>query len=361
MSRDQIQKFHMPAEWEEHKATWIAWPHQEEDWPGKFEPIDAVYAEIVKALVVYGGEFVKIIVRPDDTSREERIEKLLSSYGITSGYEIYLMDTDRSWLRDSMPIFVNPVLDGLPDTNNNGLGHRHLLDFNFNGWAKYDNYLLDQKLPKFVSEITDLPLTVAKNLRGGNFILEGGGIDVDGEGNLLVTKECFLSDVQVRNPEMNKDEYEKLFAQYLGANNVIWIEGSCEGDDTHGHIDDAARFFAPGKVLLSFEEDSRDKINFDISQKNFEILKNHPAIKEVVKLPCPKPLFFDEQRLPASYANFYIANSAVLVPVFNDVNDRIALNIISECFPDRDIIPIFSSDLVLGLGTIHCLTQQEIA
>jgi agmatine deiminase len=346
--KQQNFKRRMPAEWEMHEATWIAWPHEPSDWPGKFEAIDWVYAEIAR--VISQHESLHIIA--SDQAQNERVLDCLQLNSVsTENIRIHIKATDRSWLRDSAPTAVY---------NN---GKLEWINWKFNAWAKYDNYLKDQQVPSLVSKETQIPLVTA--LRPDNsqpLVLEGGAIEADGQGTLLVTEECLLSPIQERNPGLNRAQYEQAFAEYLGITKTIWLAKSCVGDDTHGHIDDVARFVAPGKVVLAFEDKADDE-NFESSQENLRILESSVDAQnrklEIIKLPMPRAIVFEDLRLPASYANFYIANNVVLVPTFNDEKDVDALNILRECFPDRKVIGISAIDLVLGLGTLHCLTQQQ--
>ena len=337
----------MPAEWERHDATWIAWPHHEPDWPGKLGAIPWVYAEIVRALHTH--ERVEILCHNEPVRDDAKA--VLDAHGVSeSGYRFHIVPNDRVWLRDSAPTFVW--------TDD---GHVALANWRFNGWAKYENHKLDEKVGEAVEQITGL--TRVKALRPDNgewLVLEGGGIETDGAGTMLVTEEWLLSDVQIRNPGMTREDYEKAFAEYLGITNTIWLGEGCVGDDTHGHIDDIARFASPGVVLLAYESDENDA-NHRQSADNLARLeaasRTHPL--RIVKLPYPRAVIMDGQRLPASYANFYIANGIVIVPTFNDLNDRIALEIIAREFPDREVVGIHSLDLVWGLGTLHCLSQQQ--
>ena len=337
----------MPAEWERHDATWIAWPHHEPDWPGKLGAIPWVYGEIVRALHTH--ERVEILCHNDAVRDNARA--VLDAHDIAeSGYRLHLVPNDRVWLRDSAPTFVWKDDDTV-----------ELANWRFNGWAKYENHRLDERVGEAVEKITGLPrVAPMRPDNQGRLVLEGGGIETDGAGTLLVTEEWLLSDVQVRNPGMTRADYEQAFAEYLGITNTIWLGEGCVGDDTHGHIDDIARFVSPGVVLLAYEEDRNDA-NHRQSADNLARLeaaaKTHPL--RVVKLPYPRPVIMDGQRLPASYANFYIANGIVIVPTFNDPNDRVALDIIANEFPDREIVGIHSVDLVWGLGTLHCLSQQQ--
>lgn len=341
--------FVMPAEWSPHDATWISWPHHEPDWPGKLEPIPWVYTEIVRALSPY--ERVEILCH--DENVRESARRHLELHGVNSDwYRLHLQPTDRVWLRDSGPT-------GVHRTD----GSVALMHWDFNGWAKYDNYTLDQHVPARIAAITGLPLVKAHRPDGnGHLVLEGGGIETDGLGTMLVTEEWLLSDVQVRNPGTTREQYEQAFHQWLGITHTIWLGEGCVGDDTHGHVDDIARFVAPGVVVLAHEEDPSDE-NHARSLDNLERLKRARDARgeplRVVTLPFPRAVEMDGVRLPASYANFYIANGVVLVPTFNDKNDRIALNTLAELMPGRDVVGIHGVDLVWGLGTLHCLTQQQ--
>ncbi len=339
----------MPAEWEPHDATWIAWPHHEPDWPGKFEPIPWVYAEIVRALA--GSERVEIVCN-SDAVREDAIACLDMHAVPQDAYRLHVAATDRVWLRDSGPT-------GVMDAT----GLVSLMRWDFNAWAKYDNYANDQRIPEIVHTVTGLPLIAAKRPdTGAPLVLEGGGIETDGLGTMLVTEEWLLSDVQVRNPGMTRADYERAFAKTLGITHTIWLGEGCVGDDTHGHVDDIARFVAPGVVVLAHETDPSDE-NHVRSLDNLHRLQHAVDARgeklRVVTLPYPRAVIMDGQRLPASYANFYIGNTVVIVPTFNDANDRIALNIIAELFPTRRVVGIHAVDLVWGLGTLHCLTQQQ--
>lgn len=339
----------MPAEWERHEATWIAWPHHEPDWPGKLEAIPWVYAEIVRALHTH--ERVEILC--DNASVRAAAQVVLDAHGVDhNGYRLHVVPTDRVWLRDSAPTFV--LIDE---------GGVELVNWRFNGWAKYDNHERDEKVGAAVESITGLPRTIASRPDDGSWmVLEGGGIETDGAGSLLVTEEWLLSDVQVRNPGMAREDYEAAFAEYLGITNTIWLGEGCVGDDTHGHIDDIARFAAPGVVILAYEAEPADP-NHRPSVDNLARLERSSTTSplRIVTLPYPRPVMMDDQRLPASYANFYVANGVVIVPTFNDPNDRVALDLISREFPDREIVGIHARDLVWGLGTLHCLSQQQPA
>lgn len=341
----------IPAEWEPHEATWIAWPHHEDDWPGKLESIHWVYAEIVRVLA--GSERVEILCHDEETL--SLAEGCLERTGVqTSAYRLHAVPTNRSWLRDSAPT-------GVRNTD----GQIGWVQWQFNAWAKYDNYELDAQVPAAIERITHLKRAQAVQPETGRpVVLEGGAFDTDGEGTLLVTEECLLSDVQARNPGMTRQDYERVFADHLGISKVIWLGLGCVGDDTHGHVDDVARFVGPGRVVLAYESDPNDE-NHEASQDNMRRLEKAVDATgrhlQIIELPMPRPICFDNERLPASYANFYIANEVVLVPTFNDPRDRIALNTLAQLFPDRQVVGIHAVDLVWGLGTLHCLTQQQPA
>jgi len=336
----------MPAEWAPHDATWIAWPHHEPDWPGKLGPIPWVYAEIVR--VLHTHERVEILCH--DEAVREQARRALEAHGCdTSAYRLHLVPTDRVWLRDSMPTIVHDER-----------GDVVLAHWRFNAWAKYDNYALDARVGEAAAEITGLPRIRPPRPDGrGIVVLEGGAIETNGDGVLMVTEECLLSNIQERNPGMTRDDYEAVFREFLGARETIWLGEGCVGDDTHGHIDDIARFVSRDTVVLAHEDDPADD-NHRRSVDNLERLQAVGAGRlRVITLPYPRAVVMDGQRLPASYANFYIANGVVIVPTFNDRNDRRALQTLAECFPDRAVIGIHAVDLVWGLGTLHCLTQQQ--
>jgi agmatine deiminase len=339
----------MPAEWEPHDATWLAWPHEASDWPGKIAPIPWVYADIVRRL--HSREQVHILV--NDENKQSSARRCLTKAGVDfNKVTFYCWPTDRVWTRDSGPTFLLGTK-----------GEKGLLDWRFNAWAKYDNWKNDDQVPDRVAKVTGLPIW-QPTFDGKRIVLEGGSIEVNGQGLLLTTEECLLSDVQCRNPGMGRADYEQVFADYLGVRKVLWLNRGIAGDDTHGHIDDLARFVGPRRIVTVVESNPAEA-NYAILQENLERLRGMTDVDgselEIITLPMPAPIVFDGQRLPASYANFYIANELVLVPTFNDVNDRKALGILADLFPDRDVIGIHCGDLVYGLGTLHCMTQQEPA
>ncbi len=339
--------YRMPAEWEPHRGTWLAWPHRRPDWPGKFSPILAVYAEIVRA--ISRVEPINLIV-PDEPTGVKVRRLLIQAGANVADVSTWACDTDRSWVRDSGPIFVK-------DAD----GQTVALDWRFNAWAKYTNWRYDDRVPELVAGWRGLP-RVQPERNGHWVVLEGGSIDVNGAGLLLTTEECLLSTVQQRNPPLDRADYEAVFAEYLGIQSTIWLNRGIVGDDTHGHIDDLARF-ANATTVVAVEEANEADENYAILQENLDRLRGHVTPDggklTVVPLPMPRPLFFDGVRLPASYANFYIANGTVIVPTFNDPADRVALGILAELFPDREVVGIHCVDLVWGLGTLHCMTQQE--
>ena len=328
--------YRMPAEWEPHEATWIAWPHNRSDWPGRFAHIPWVYAEIVRKLACV--EKVRILV--EDASLEKQARRILRTAGVPlDAVEFFRCPTNRVWTRDHCPLFVR-----------NRRGEIALTSWRFNAWAKYDDWKLDAAVPRFVQKALKLPAFVP------GMVLEGGSIDVNGAGLLLTTEECLLSPVQARNPGMSRREIERKLRDYLGADRVIWLRNGIAGDDTHGHVDDLARFVAADTVVIASETESSDP-NYGPLRENAAILRESGL--KVVKLPMPRPLVFAGQRLPASYANFYIANGMVLVPTFNDPNDRIAMGVLARAFPDRAVTGINCTELIWGLGALHCMTQQQ--
>jgi len=366
----------MPAEWEPHRATWIAWPHHEPDWPGKLGPIPWVYAEIAR--VIADHEPVEILCHSEDVQDSAR--EALTAHGVRADrVRLHVVPTDRVWLRDSAPTGVHDAA-----------GNVTLVNWAFNGWAKYDNYERDLQIGAAIERLTGLPrVEPARAAGNGRIVLEGGGIEANGDGLLLVTEEWLLgdeqvrnpgltradyesifeewllSDVQVRNPGLGRQDYERIFAEWLGIRKTLWLGEGCVGDDTHGHIDDIARFVSHDTIVLAVEQDPGDD-NHERSVDNLRRLEQLNGAAgvgplRVVTLPFPRPVVMQGERLPASYANFYIANGAVIVPTFNDPHDRVALNTLAELMPSHRIVGIHAVDLVWGLGTLHCMTQQEPA
>jgi agmatine deiminase len=354
--------YRMPAEWEPHEATWLAWPHNPQDWPGKFQSIPWLYVEIVRLL----AEREKVHLIVENAAMQTRVKSMLARAGVNIDRVLFhRWLTDRGWMRDSGPIFVRDAKGRV------GLTH-----WRFNGWAKYDDWHLDEKIPGRVTKLLRIPCwqPLVQNQDGAKrqdqnaanrrIVLEGGSIDVNGAGTLLTTEECLLSDVQQRNPGLHRAQLEKVFFDYLGIDQVIWLNRGIAGDDTHGHVDDIARFAAPDTIIAAVERDTRDPNHAPLAE-NLRTLKSARTREgkqfTLVELPMPRPIVFRKQRVPASYANFYLANGVVLVPTFHDPNDRVALNTLAQVLPDRDVIGVHSVDLIWGLGALHCMTQQQPA
>jgi agmatine deiminase len=342
----------MPAEWDPHDATWIGWPHNATDWPGKLAPVQWVYGEIVRKLAP--GEIVRILV--NSAAHEQGARRVLSKVGVDlSRIEFVRFSTNRGWTRDFGPIFVR---------RQKPTAEVAIARFRFNAWAKYPDWKKDDKVPEQAAEKLGLHVFPVR-YQDRDIVLEGGSIDVNGLGTLLTTEECLLDPAtQARNPGLTRADYERVFSQALGVSNVLWLGKGIAGDDTHGHVDDLCRFVAPNAVVLCQESNPSDA-NYAALQENRERLEGmrleDGSRPEVLPLPMPAPVVFSGQRLPASYANFYIGNDVVLVPTFNDPNDHLALGMFAEIFAERRVIGIHAVDLVWGLGTLHCLTQQQPA
>jgi agmatine deiminase len=337
----------MPAEWAPHAATWIAWPHNPKDWPGKFQPIPWVYADIVRHLA--SVEDVHILV--NDAAAQQRASRILHRVGADlKRVHFHLWPTNRVWTRDSGPIFVR-----------NNSGALAITNWKFNAWAKYEDWQLDDRIPESVAELLAVP-EWTPHCNGQRVVLEGGSIDTNGAGMLLTTEECLLSEVQQRNPGLGRSELEQVFREYLGIDQVLWLTRGIAGDDTHGHVDDITRFVAENVIVTVTEPNFDDENHLPLAE-NLDRLRSARNLRgesfEVVELPMPTPVVFEGQRLPASYANFYIANGLVLVPTFNDPNDRHALNTLAKLFPNRKIVGIHCGDFIWGLGALHCMTQQQ--
>jgi agmatine deiminase len=362
-----LESLRMPAEWEPHAATWLAWPHYQGDWPGKFEPISWVYAEIIRNLARH--ERVELIVNNASAARQAR-RVLERADAHSDNIRFHHWPTNRVWLRDSGCIFLTPKQPGFawPDSRGRLSPHENAqapiaLKFRFNAWAKYSNWRLDEKIGSLMAKATHAHEIRPESL-GERIVLEGGSIDVNGVGTILSTEECLLSKEQERNPHMTRVQYEKAFADYLDAPHTIWLGRGIFGDDTHGHVDDLTRFVRKDTVITMVERDSKD-LNHAPLQANLRRLQSardqDGKQLTIVELPMPQPVVFEGRRLPASYANFYIANGVVLAPVFNRRNDRIALNALADLFPTREVVPIYSGDFIWGLGAMHCMTQQQPA
>lgn len=342
--------YRRPAEWESHAATWLSWPHNPRDWPGKFAPIRWVFAEMIR--YISRGERVRLLVR--DAAQAKQAANCLQKVGADmSQIDFIEVPTNRGWTRDLGPLFVQDET-----------GKTTIARYRFNAWANYPDFQLDDAVPDLMATRLGYPLFHPQT-RGNAVILEGGAIDVNGQGTLLTTEECLLNPtVQVRNPGMTKADYEALFQETFGVTQTLWLGEGIVGDDTHGHVDDLCRFVNPSTVVLIQEDNPHDE-NYTRLRDNRERLEGvrlaNGQSLSVVALPMPAPLVFDGTRVPASYANFYIANQTVLVPTFNDPKDRIALGILADLFPERDIVGIHCGDLIWGFGAIHCLTQEEPA
>jgi len=346
--------FRMPAEWDRHEGTWLGWPSNASDWPGKFAAIPWLYAEIVRLLSQ--REWVHILVQ--DESQQHRAISILKRAGANlARISFHQWPTNRVWLRDSGPIFVK-----------DSAGQAAITNWKFNAWAKYDDWQLDDQVPDHAAHLLGLtqwrPEIASPDGQKHRLVLEGGSIDVNGAGTMITTEECLLSEVQQRNPGVSREQLEHAFHDYLGIDQFLWLDRGVAGDDTHGHVDDITRFVAPSTIVTAVEPETADDNHAPLAE-NLARLKasRAPDGKQwtIVELPLPRPVVFRGQRLPASYANFYIANGLVLVPTFHDPNDRVALGILAELFPDREVIGIHAVDLVWGLGTLHCMTQQQPA
>lgn len=340
-------KRRFPAEWEKQKGILLCFPHNGNDWPGKYQAIQWALVEFIKKV----AQFEKVFLVVANEALQNKVGAMLERAHVDTKQVHYILQkTNRSWMRDSGPIIVET-----------GKQKQEAINFNFNGWAKYANYHLDRNVPATVAGFLGIPMTVA-TYQGKKVVLEGGAIDVNGKGTLLTSEECLLHpSIQVRNQGFTKADYEAVFAEYLGVTNVIWLGNGIQGDDTHGHIDDLCRFVNADTIVTVVESDRKDA-NYQPLQDNLKRLQaaqlEDGKSPNIIELPMPQKLMFEDIRIPPSYANFLIINGAVLVPTFNDPNDLIALNILATCFPERQIIGINAIDLIWGFGTLHCLSQQ---
>lgn len=336
----------MPAEWEEHRATWIAWPYLESDYPGKVDAVRWAYCEFIRH--VSKNERIELLCLNEDIERDAR--ERLSRQAISGDIGFHRAEYNRAWLRDSGPI----GLVGESPT---------WLSFLFTGWGALPEVDLDRTVPEFIAQQTKIPLQ--KGLRGGKQpVLEGGMLDVSGDGIILVTEECLLSDDQQRNEGFSKADYEEIFRSQLGCTSTVWLPNGVSGDDTHGHIDNVARFVDARTVVVA-SADKSDHEQYERLQQNVEVLKSFRTAQgeklTVVEIPFPEPRYCDGARWPAGYANFYFANGLCLVPTWNDVRDRQVLGLLSDLMPGRKVVGINCTDWILGGGTLHCSTQQEPA
>ncbi len=343
--------YRLPAEWEPHEATWLAFPHHRTDWPGKLAAIPWVFAEMAR--LIAPGERVRMLVA--DAGQRDRAQRVFERAGVPlDRVDWILSPTNRSWTRDYVPLFL---------VKGRGRSRRRAaVNFRFDGWARYRDHGSDHKSGVTIARRFDGEAFEPRLPDGGHAVLEGGSIDVDGQGTLLTTEECLLTSRRARNPGLDRQGTERLLAEQLGVRQVIWLENGVVGDDTSGHVDDFARFVAPGRVVVCEETNRRDENHAPLRAARRALERSTDARGrrlEVIALPMPASVTYDGMRLPASYANFYIANAAVLVPTFNDPMDREALDILAACFVDRPVVGIYSRDLVLGLGSLHCSTMQE--
>ena len=339
------ENLRMPAEWEKQKSTWIAWPHNKKDWPNRFHFIPYIFAEIIS--YISKDQVVNILI--ENNALKKKALSILKNFEVKfSNIRFNLCKTDRVWLRDSFPIFVK-----------NNRNNKILIDWKFNSWAKYKNFKKDNGIIKKVKRILKLH-SISPKYNKKKVVLEGGAIDVNGKGALITTEECLLSKIQQRNHGLKKSDYEKLFFNYFGVSKVIWLKRGIIGDDTHGHIDDLARFVSENKLFVAYEKNKKDA-NYKILKNNLKIVKKSNDLKnlKIIKIPMPKAIYIERTRVPATYLNFYIANKIVLVPTFKDKNDKLVLKIFKKHFKNRKIIPIDCSLLIWGFGAIHCMTQQE--
>ncbi len=359
--------YSMPAEWEPHLGTWLAWPHNKEHWPGKFEPIPLVFAKIAYALAA-AGEKVFICVNNAVMEASARSVILSLSKDGMENIQFFHIQTNTSWMRDHGPIFVKEISSSFPGATRwrretseesgsagSERSRAYILDWIFNMWGgKYPPWDLDDVVPQKIAAQLKIPMVEP------GIVLEGGSIDVNGKGTLLTTEQCLLN--KNRNPHLNRAQIEKYLHDFLGATNVLWLKEGIVGDDTDGHIDDIARFIDPQTIVCTLEQNHSDA-NYEILQKNFRDLKKMKDQDgksfRIVPIPMPDPVVYEGQRLPASYANFYIANKAVLIPTFGCKKDEEIIKIFTQLFPMRKIVGIDCRDLVWGLGTIHCSTQQH--
>ena len=344
--------FRMPAEWEKQDSIWITWPYNKRDWPGLFNKIPKIVAEIVATISI--NQRVNLIIKVDE--KTFKLKKVLKSFNANiKNIKFFKIPSNRIWIRDFGPIYLI----------NKKSKRKIFINFSFNGWSKYKDFKKDDSINGLISKLTnikkvDAEIIVRNKLR--KFILEGGAIDVNGKGSILLTEECLLSKVQQRNIGVNKIMYEKKLSEFLNVKNFIWLKKGIKGDDTHGHIDDISRFVSVDTIMTAIEKDPRD-LNYKILKENFKILKQAKNLNgkkfKIIKIPMPKRIFIKKVRVPASYLNFLICNKIVLVPLFNDVNDRKVINIFKKFFKKRKIIGINCRNLIWGFGAIHCMSQHE--
>ncbi len=336
--------FHFPAEWAPHTATWLSWPHKEESWPGKIAAIYKPYCEFIKILTE--GELVRINV-VDEKMKAFAVKQLQLAGVDLNKIEFFKFPTNDAWCRDHGPAFlINPATK-----------QKVIVDWNYNAWGnKYPPYDLDDVIPTKIAKHFNLPVYHP------GIVMEGGSVDFNGKGTLITSKACLLN--KNRNPQLNQQQIEAYLQNYYGVEQVLWVNDGIIGDDTDGHIDDTVRFVNEDTVVTVIEENKADE-NYPILQENLQMLKSMRLLNgkqlNIIELPMPEPIYYEGQRLPASYANFYIANSAVIMPTYRSKNDNSALDILQQYFPDRKVVGIDSTDIIWGLGSFHCLSQQDPA
>jgi agmatine deiminase len=337
--------YHFPAEFAKHDATWLSWPHKEASWPGKIETIYPVYAEFIK--LVAEGEKVCINV-VDEAMKQKAIGHLQKIGASLSNIQFFLHPTNDAWCRDHGPAFV---------INSNASQKKLIIDWGYNAWGgKYPPFDLDDNIPTLIAQHYNIPVMYP------GIVMEGGSVDFNGRGTVLTTTSCLLN--ENRNPHLTQKQIEEFLYQYYGVDNILWLGDGIIGDDTDGHIDDITRFVNEDTVVTAIESDKRDE-NYEPLQENLKQLRNmrleNGKQLNIVELPMPGAIVYEDMRLPASYANFYISNNYVVVPVFRDKNDDKALSVLQQCFPKRKVIGLDSVDIIWGLGSFHCLSQQEPA
>jgi agmatine deiminase len=342
MTYPKQQGFYFPAEWAKHKATWLSWPHKEESWPGKIMTIYPQYCQFIKALT--DGELVRINVKDEQMAAFAKQQLMLVDADLNK-IEFFEFGTNDAWCRDHGPAFlINPITK-----------EKAIVDWGYNAWGgKYPPFDLDDVIPTKIGNHYGLQVF------NPGIVMEGGSVEFNGAGTILTSRACLLN--PNRNPHLNQQQIEEYLYNYYGAEQILWVGDGIIGDDTDGHIDDITRFVNEDTVVTVVEENKADD-NHHILQENLAELKTMRLLNgkqlNIIELPMPDPVVYDDQRLPASYANFYIGNAAVVVPTFRCDKDEKALEILQSCFTDRKVIGIDSTDIIWGLGSFHCLSQQE--
>ena len=344
--------YRMPAEWELQESVWIAWPYNKSDWPGLFKNIPKIVTQIISEL----SRSQKINLLINNYNDKKKIINLLGKFpNKLQNIIFYKITTNRIWLRDSGPIYII----------NEKTKKKLIVNFKFNAWSKYKDYKKDNNINNKLSKLTKVKKidpVVKINNKSKQLVLEGGAIDVNGKGSVLLTKECLLSKVQERNPGITKKSLEKTLSKYLNVKNFIWLNKGIKGDDTHGHVDDISRFVSEDAIMTAVEKNRNEK-NYKNLKENLNILKNAKNINKrkfkIIEVPMPKPIYIEKVRVPASYLNFYIANKIVLLPIFKDKNDKKVILIFKKFFKNKKIVPIDCTKLIWGFGAIHCMTQPE--